>query len=270
MLHGLFVSGIGYVALFAGLALLRRGEERTAASPRAGDVAPSPAAASWRSAGPAIALAAVFLSTIAFAAWRQPAPVALAATLERLPATLGAWTADPYTSPATLAWWPGADQELRRVYRHDQRAVDVHVAYFGWQRQSREVVTYRASDLHRAAHAVDATLDAGRQGRVNVADEHLAGPPTLTLFWYEIDGSVETAPLAVKIRTLWHALARGRTNGAVICLRTADPGPAGRDGAVADLIGLAASVHRGLSGALPGRPPGLDARLAVPPAGGTR
>jgi len=269
ILHGLFVSGIGYVALFTGLALLRRGETDAVASPRA-DVAPVSGAVRWRRAGPAIGLAGVFLATIALVAWRQPAPVALAGTLEHLPATLAGWTADPYTSPAALAWWPGADQELRRVYRHDRRAVDVHVSYFGWQRQSREVVTYRASDLHRAAHVVDASLDAGRQGRVNVADEQLSGAPTLTLFWYEIDGAVETAPLAVKIRTLWHALARGRTNGAVICLRTSDPGPAGRDQAVGDLMALAASVHRGLAGTLPGRPLGVHAQLAAAPAGGAR
>ena len=42
------------------------------------------------------------------------------------------------------------------------------------------------------------------------------------------------------------------------------------DGAVADLIALAAKVHRGLSSALPGRPLGLDARLAAAPAGGAR
>jgi EpsI family protein len=268
MLHGLFVSGIGYVALFAGLAILRRGEAVEADVTGAAHIAPG--SARWRQIGPAVALAAVFLATTAFAAWRQPAPVALAATLDRLPVTLGGWTADPYTAPAALAWWPGADQELRRVYRHDQRAVDVHVSYFGWQRQSREVVTYRASDLHRAAHVVDASLDAGRQSRVNVAGEHLAGLPTLTLFWYEIDGAVETAPLAVKMRTLWHALARGRTNGAVVCLRTADPGPAGRDAAIADLVALAAGVHRGLSSTLPGRPLGLSAGLAGVPAGGAR
>jgi hypothetical protein len=72
------------------------------------------------------------------------------------------------------------------------------------------------------------------------------------------------------MRTLWHALARGRTNGAVVCLRTADPGPAGRDAAIADLVALATSVHRGLSSTLPGRPLGLSAGLAGVPAGGAR
>jgi EpsI family protein len=276
MLHGLFVSGIGHVTLFIGLSILMRGERRpkpaeatasTAAStgstptgdatrelspPPATPVATAPAS---RRLVPALTLVVVFWATAGLTAWRQPAPVALTGALDRLPVTLGAWIADPYSTPATLTWWTGADEELRRTYRQGSRTVDVYVSYFRSQRQSREVVTYRSSDMHRAARAFDAPLDTTHSTRINVADESLDGEPKLTLFWYELDGVVESAPSAVKLRTLWNALGRGRTNGAVICLRTADPGAAGRDALLSQLGDLAGQVHRGLAASLPGRAP---------------
>jgi EpsI family protein len=270
VLHGLFVSGIGHVTLFVGLALLMRGERRHAAAPRTDDVAAAvdrPATPHVRRVAPVLAMVLVFWATAAWATWRQPAPVALAAVLDRLPTSLGAWHADPYLTPAALPWWPGADDSLRRTYRSADRTVDVHIAYFTSQRQSREVVTYRASELHRAAHGVDAALDADAQTRINVADERLDGAPKLTVFWYELDGAVETTAAAVKLRTLWHAIGRGRSNGAVICLRTDDPGAAGRDAVLAQLTDLAGQVHRGLAASLPGRAAAPVARTAAAGAG---
>jgi EpsI family protein len=273
MLHGLFVSGIGHVTLFVGLSILMRGERRHTAAPAVGvtaAVTDRSAAPRVRRVAPVLAMVLVFWATAAWATWRQPAPVALVAVLDRLPTSLGAWHADPYLTPAALPWWPGADDSLRRTYRSADRTVDVHVSYFASQRQSREVVTYRASELHRAAHRVDTALDVDGRARINVADERLDGAPKLTVFWYELDGAVETTAAAVKLRTVWHAIGRGRSNGAVICLRTDDPGAAGRDAVLAQLTALAGQVHRGLAASLPGRAAAPVARTADAGAGGGR
>jgi EpsI family protein len=260
VLHGLFVSAMGYVVLFVGLALLRRGEEPSApaASPASDRSLPTGAQAG-RPLVPAFVAVGVLWAAAGVTAWREPRPVALVGALDRLPAALGAWTADPYAAPAALPWWTETDTELRRTYRQADRAVDVHVIYFPSQQQSHEVVTYRASDLHRGARTVDARLDPHDPARVNVATDTHDGAARLTMFWYELDGVVATGPTDVKLRTLWHAVGRGRTNGAVICLRTADPGPAGRDAVLAELSSLAGDVHRGLASSLPGRAPVLAA-----------
>jgi EpsI family protein len=272
VLHGLFVSGIGHVTLFIGLSILMRSERREArqakaaadlVAPSAETPAPPRIAPAPARLAPVLVLVAVFWATAGLAAWRQPSPIALTAALDRLPAVLGGWTADPYSTPAALPWWTGADAELRRTYRHGDRVTDVHVLYYESQRQSREVVTYRAADIHRGARVIDAPLDTQQLSRINVADPSQQDAPMLTVFWYELDGVVETAPSQVKLRTLWHALGRGRTNGAVICLRTADPGAASREPVLAELTTLAGQVHRGLTGSLPGRPEAPARRAAA-------
>jgi EpsI family protein len=263
-LHGLFVSGIGHVVLFVGLAILRRGE-RADDPPAATTASPGPAGqpVTVRSLAPAFVCAAVFAAVAGLTAWREPMPIALVAALDRLPARLGEWTADPYATPAPLPWWHGADADLRRTYHRGGRAVDVHVVYFPTQRQSQEVVTYRASELHRDARPLDVRLDAA-PARVNLATDRADGEARLSLFWYELDGVVEAEPSSVKLRTLWHALGRGRTNGAVVCLRTADPGPEAREAVVQSLTALAAEVHAGLAASLPRRT--ALAAAAVAPA----
>jgi EpsI family protein len=274
VLQGLFVSGIGFVALFVSLALLRRGDRPVdATAPAATVVRPAPTATQRSVVMPMLALSTAFWMIAAAVMWRQPAPVALTATLERLPVTLGQWTADPYSSPAAPPWWPGADDELRRTYRHGDRAVDVYVAYFRAQRPTREVVTYQASDLHRVARTVETPFGPGAFVHMNVADEHLQGEPALTLFWYDVDGAVETAPSAVKLRTFWHAVARGRSNGAVVCLRTRAPEGLARPERLAELTAFAGDLRHSLATILPGGEPLVSARVepvAVEPAGAPR
>jgi EpsI family protein len=268
MLQGLFVSGIGYVALFVGLAILRRGEP-TAATAQP----PEPAVAGRTGAPrltPVLTLASVFWATAALGAWRQPAPVVLSHSLDRLAVALGPWTADPYTTPQALPWWPDADDALRRTYHQGDRAVDVHIGYFRAQRQSREVATYQSADIHRVSHGLDAPIGPAGPTRVNFADRDPDGSRMLTLFWYELDGRIETAPSSVKLRTFWNAIRRGRTNGAVIALRTADPGAAGRDAVIRDLVALAGDVHRGLAVSLPGRGPELASQPGTVVAGDRR
>ena len=141
----------------------------------------------------------VFLATTALRGWRQPAPVALPPrSTACLPAS-ARWTADPYTAPARLAWWPGADQELRRVYRHDDAAVDVHV---GVLRLAAAVPGSR--DLSRLAspsrRARRRCLARRRPAEPRQRRRRAASPARrrVTLFWYQIDGGVESAPLAVE------------------------------------------------------------------------
>jgi EpsI family protein len=266
VLHGLFVSAMGHVVLFGGLAILRRGERTDEAqTPVSGAVPAVGSPPAGLRFAPVLLALATFWAVAGLTTWREPRPVALIGALDRLPATLGPWTADPYAAPAALPWWTGAETELRRTYRRGDRAVDVHLNYFPSQRQSHEVVTHRASELHRAARAFDVRLDSPNPTAVNLATETQDGPARLDAFWYELDGVVETTPADVKLRTLWNAVGRGRTNGAVICLRTADPGPAGRDAVLDELGRLAGDVHRGLAASLPGRSPALAA--AVPPGG---
>jgi EpsI family protein len=202
----------------------------------------------------------VFVGVGALLTLHQPRPVPLLGALDKLPPTFGDWAMDPVAPPQTRDWWPNADQQFHRRYRNAKgQTVDLLIVYFESQRQSREVVSFRAQNLHRASR--QQTLDVGgaRALTVNVSRETNAQPQA-AVFWYELDGAVEAKPTAVKLRTMWHALGRGHTNGALVLLTTRlDPGVT-ESGPIDDLVGLARMVYTALDACLPGRPAAIAQR----------
>jgi hypothetical protein len=102
---------------------------------------------------------------------------------------------------------------------------------------------------------------SGEPLAVNVTTSTGGPDPRVTLFWYEIDGTEETQPYAVKLRTLWHAVGRRRSNGAVVSLsRPWQPDVPAAD-QVRVLLDLAPRVHVALGRCLPGRADQGAARL---------
>jgi EpsI family protein len=250
MLHGLFVSAIGHVALFVGLWWLRRAEP-----PAAGGPVPVAAVSAPAAPGRVPTLVAGALLAWAPVAWiavGTPAPVALVSGLEGLPARLGPWEADPFASPAPPDWFPAGDQQLVRQYRAGGTAIDVFVGYFERQAQSHEVVSYRAAAFHRAARPLTLPAPAGPL-TVNLWHGTADAESRVALFWYEIDGATEARPLAVKLRTLWHAVGRRRSNGAIICLEARSAEGTSRETVEGALGDLASRVHEALAASLPGR-----------------
>jgi EpsI family protein len=247
-LHGLFVSGIGYVVIFVGLWLLTPKDTASATRPppvRArgvlGSVAP----------GAAFAAAAVFLIWGGLVSRYDPTPVPLAAALEEVPDRLGDWTATPLPPASPSVSWATADSRLQRRYRnHGGREADVLVAYFENQRQRKEAVDYQAGVLHRTASALSIGVPGQPALDVNVVRNREGA---LTLFWYEIDGTVESKPSAAKLRTMWNALTRYRTNGAVVMLTAPTDAAATPDERLRALSDLAVQMHLALARCLPGR-----------------
>jgi len=252
VLHGLFVSGIGYVVLFAGLRLLARGDRQ---SPGATPVARPPIDRTTSNgvAGRAAALAAAFL-IVAFLPMRiVAAPVPAGRPLAALPDRLGDWIAEPLAGPGET-WWHGADDEVFKRYRSGSGlVVDVSVAYFASQSQGRELTSHYGEPLHRAVRG-EATpfAPASRGGNIVQLNAKPAGART-GIFWYELDGEPMTSAYAVKAQTVWNAAIRQRTNGGVVVLLT-PPGPAARpEGEAAAVRDLAGRVHDALAPILWGR-----------------
>ena len=248
VLHGLFVAGVGYVALFMGLRVLGTREQKVESSEKSA-VRPSP---SWLlpirpvyAAVPAVVLAAVGLILLV----QEARPVPLAERLEHVPMYLGRWSAEPMAPQRDwFTWWNGADEQLVRRYRSvEGTQVEVYVGYFFAQRQNKEVANYRSVDLHRRASSRSLKLPGGQSLQANLVNGSSRQPEPI-LFWYEIDGEVETSQYGAKVRTLWNALRRARTNGAVVALMGTPS-----TSAAADLEELAVLLHGALDGSLPGR-----------------
>jgi EpsI family protein len=257
VLHGLFVAGIGQVVLFSLVGFLARTERRetgaTAVAPASTSAAAiTPDGRTATRLAPALTLLFVVWAVAGVTAADRPAPVPLVAGLDTLPAFLGPWAAEP-SAPAGLDWWPSADARLTRRYRTAAGDVaDVQVAYFSTQAQAHEVVSYRAGPLHRQATVIAAAEAATKTIPVNLAYDSRDGELRAVLFWYELDGVVETTPLAAKLRTLWHAIGRRRTNGAAVLIAMPVRGT-GETARVAALAAFAARVHAALGVSLPGR-----------------
>jgi EpsI family protein len=234
VLHGLFVAGIGYVVLFAGLRVLAPAS-LPAVAPAA---APPPFhGGALVSARAAIVLTVLFVAVGANVLAREPRPVALNGALDAFPARLGEWTAvqTPLALRAAEAsLWPGADAEYRRRYRRsDGTVAELYIAYFASQQQSRKVVSYHAADLHNRATPVQITGSDGRPFDVNFVKAGSRSPAAL--FWYDVHERPEINPYSVKAWTLWNAIWQGRNNGAVILLTVPAGDDAARAAALQDL-----------------------------------
>ena len=237
VLHGLFVAGVGYVVLFAGLRVLAPREDRS--TPPAAPMN-SPAGATIGRVRavplmPAIVLGAVFALMGSSAIARESTPVPPHPALTAFPASLGPWTADPAvatTRAHATETFPGADTEIVRRYRGpDGAVVDLYLGYFAAQHQRKEMVTYRSADLHRRATLVRLSSD-GAAFDVNYAAADRSGGEQM--FWYDVDAKSETDRSVVQARTLWNAIWSARSNGTVVVL-SKHTAPGGGQAALSDL-----------------------------------
>jgi len=243
VLHGLFVSGIGYVVLFAGLRALTPGRKVEQPVPLA-TASSEPATTPWRSFNAVTAglLAALFIGTgwgLSIAG--DTAPVSPPNALDQLPSRLGPWTSG-LPAPGTANWWANADEHLRRRYRAEGLDVDVSIDYFASQRQGKELVSNRGDALHRAAKPVRIVLSSGSLVEVNATTLRAEGRDLVALFWYEIDGRPVSGKYRAKWLTLWSTVAHRRSNGAVIVLLVERNALAGTQGEERVRL-LAALVH---------------------------
>jgi EpsI family protein len=245
-LHGLFVSAVGYIVLFAGLHFLQSDSDLPATSTSDADASP----AARRSASvpfSALALAVAFAVVGVVAIGLKPRPVPLPSPLDTLPSRLGAWSIDAFASRNTdtaLSIW-NADQHLTRTYRSSQgQKVTVDVWYFEVQRQSREVINAKSAELHRTSTPIALTLPGGAVLNANMLKVQEDGQ--FGLFWYDIGGVAESGEYAAMMRSIWNGFASHRNNAAAILVRA--PSDTGKgDDAVAALKQFAEELYPALT-----------------------
>jgi EpsI family protein len=256
ILHGLFVAGIGYVVLFAGLRVLAPKTANTAdhrSAPRGAAGQPAVAFISLRAA---VVLVFVFALTGSSVVARQSRPVPDNGSFRAFPVRLGNWVADPASSVrnASAALFPGADAEVSRRYRRsDGAVVDVYLGYYASQHQRKEMVTHRSAELHSGATRRRISGAGGRGFDANYVRPDRNGVERL--FWYEVDARPETGRYLVKVRTLWNTVWDGRSNGAVIVLSSSASAASGGDVALDDIAG---HVQEAVAARLPRLSAGAD------------
>jgi EpsI family protein len=242
VLHGLFVAGIGYVVLFAGVRLLE--SRQTDGADKTPAIDASDASSSW---------SVTAVSSLAAICWvlalvgTSPAPVAvsLARPLDRLPNQIGAWRMELASNDATdtPTDWNKAHSQIQRTYRRaDGRPATVQIWYFETQRQNGELVNSRSAELHRDAVPRTIATTSGTAFTANATRSQ----GKVALFWYEIDGVPAANQYGAKLKSLWTALTSGRSNGAAIMVSAPSTGES-EDAALASLHDLASQLHAALA-----------------------
>ena len=238
ILHGLFVAGVGYAALFVGLKVLQPSRPESANEQRR----PSTSVLKVpRLEAMALTVLFALVGTGAFA--KDLREVELTAALDGLPARLREWEWNRLATAPARSEWAGADQQLSRQYRLSTGATaDIFIAYFTAQRQTRELANSKSDARHR--NAVIVTLPQS-SSPISVNAVQLTQPAARALFWYELNG-VQTSAVRTRFETLRNAVLHGETHGAVVMVSS----PSALGGAAAadsELQGLAARARQELT-----------------------
>jgi EpsI family protein len=245
VLHGLFVSAIGYVAIFLGLRALSR--DSAASTDLQTTDAISVAGPPMLPRMAAICLTLVFVTIGVTVRAYELRPVPLTSDLWRVTDTVSQWRAESVLLPPDAVvepWIRIADDHVRRRFvAPSGEQVDVFVGYFMSQRQGKEAVNVRAASLHRAAKLRRIERSAGVL-EVNVIPQE--GTQPAALFWYEMPGGTETSQYWGRARSAWTALVQRRNPSAVVVLSAvSQPGRGSTE-----IDELAFRLHQSLQSAL--------------------
>lgn len=249
LLQGLAVSGLGYLVIGGCFSLLSKSKGR-APQPQGRAATAVPSAGSspprrrvWLDAALVCVMLGVGVSRLS----ATEVDVRLSDDLRSLPSRIGEWSMDSgqeaaavrlprldddlvgaYPSPTGERRFTAVDDELVRAYRSSSGArVQLYVGHYRRQQQGEEL----AGD---AGHALQAAASGITLKTVSTVSEALAlsevvqeraGTRRGVLFWYDINGRIVRDIYHAKGYTMWDALTRRRTNGAVVMI--AWDGPAG-------------------------------------------
>jgi EpsI family protein len=253
LLEGLGVSTLGYLAIGVCFSLL----SRTSPRPRrdeGGAAVPAavPSAPVTRRVWLDCALVVVLLAVGAAPLSAKQADVQLRGDLSALESRIDDWTIeiDPpsmavplpsiddalvdvggYPSETGRRRFAAVDDELVRVYRNSAGTrVGLYIGYYHRQEDGKELTGEVGTALAQAASPLP--LTTGSQTlQLNEVVRDRAGMRRGVLFWYDINGRIVSDFYRLKGYTIWDAVTRRRTNGAVVMI--AWDGAAGTQSAAA-------------------------------------
>jgi len=220
VLQGLFVSMVGYAALFGGLWVL---SSPSSSNPLKIIQEKDPASESIPQNGKVHyigwSLTLLFLLGGSYALFHQPRYIPLRAEIVSFPMELGEWQGRERGSEYPIYKKLGVDKELSRAYLSASGdKLNLYVAYFAYQQQGKEMISYQTSDLHREASIRKLDLTPYGPVEINQVVERGGKYKREVLFWYDLNGRIVADKSKAKAWMVWDGLTRGRTNGAVVIL----------------------------------------------------
>lgn len=216
LLQGLFVSAVGYGALFGGLLVLHRYvPQQPRAASHAAPAGNGPGTNRVGGRSVPVVLALVFLAAGAYPYARPNTPAPVPDALEQFPRHIAGWSGTDTTPGLARYGLTGVDREVARRYAMSSgEAVTLYIGYYRMQGQGKELVTYRTREMGLAATPVAVRI--GDQ-TVTVNQVLRSGPDReLVWYWYDVNGRPTAGWYEAKAYTVWDVLRHGRSNGALV------------------------------------------------------
>ncbi len=223
VLQGLFVSFVGYLVLFGGLWILSKRpypiSHSSESEPK--NLEDQEISGQKGILYPAVMLVSLFILLGTYVNLYKPSPVSLKMDLNLFPLQIGEWQGRNTPSSIDIYQELEADHKLSRVYQTDSdRTVHLYIGYFESQEQAKELIDYRTDELLRQASKIKVRLNPHGSVEINKLIQIDGEENRLVLFWYDLNGRIVGDKYMAKLCTIWNALAKGRTNGAVIMITT--------------------------------------------------
>lgn len=247
ILHGVFVSLIGYGVIFGGLWVLSRGQQPVvyAGSGRLWKFSWDQVRIAWIG----LAMFLVLVGVLRYVDRSQPVP--LKQSLSELSLQNAGWVEKEVVPIGKVE---GADQSVSRSY-HGISGGDVRLSlwYFESQTQGKELVSPGTAKLHADAKRVRLNIREQRDIELNRRFTHDGNRAQMVLFWYDLNGRILANPQMVKLYTAYDAVVHGRTNGALVWVSADLPSDdqAGRNQAAEILAKFIGALYSGLDRHLP-------------------
>lgn len=223
VLHGLFVSFVGYAAIFGGLWLISGNNLTSQEIPSqvaygrfAGRMPQNRSSLSnviWMFA------LLLFILTGSYINFYKMNSTPLKTDFNFFPGKIENWTGIDVDPGSNSIKSSTADKYLSRIYSlpSGNKAI-LNVNYFNSQDDKKKLVTFdhEMTKLHQAAAKTILNIGEERQIVVNKAIQRSESGSSLVFFWYDINGRIITNPFLAKGYNLWDSLVGKKNNGAVI------------------------------------------------------
>jgi EpsI family protein len=240
--QGLLVSALGYLAIGGGFTLLSRsnsvgGQRSDDGSPALPAVVAAPVTARriWLDVAMLVAMLVAGTSQLS----ASQLEVHLNEDLRSLEPQIGDWTIEIDPPPmavrlpsidddlVNVGGYPtltgerrfvAVDDELVRVYRNSSgNRVRLYIGYYHRQEDGKELTGEAGTDLADAASPLTLTAES-RRLELNEIVRAEADQSRGVLFWYDVNGRIISDFYRLKSYTIWDAVTRRRTNGAVVMI----------------------------------------------------
>ena len=266
LLQGLGVSALGYLAIGACFALLstskspagRQAVEAAPALSSAGS-SPLPKRRLWLD----LAILVVMLAAGGSQLSARQLDVHLRGDLDALENRIDDWTIEIGPPSMTVALpsidddlvnvgrYPSrtgerrfiaVDEELVRVYRNSSgNRVRLYIGYYHRQEDGKELTDDTGAALAIAASPLTVTTES-QELELNEIVRTTSGTRRGVLFWYDVNGRIVSDFYRLKSYTIWDAVTRRRTNGAVVMIAWDDASSAQSQRAREDAIKFAQAL----------------------------